>query len=183
MVENNSRIVWIDMEMTGLDIEKDRIMEVASAVTDSQLNVIAEFPSIILHVPDDILGIMNEWCIKQHKKTGLTELSQKSSTTIEEAENRLFKFVSSHTLEKCSPLAGNSVYMDRLFLRKFMPKVNSYLHYRIIDVSSIKELCRLWNKDVHRSCPEKNFQHRASEDIKESIAELQYYKSSFFNLK
>ncbi|KAK4881761.1 hypothetical protein RN001_005080 [Aquatica leii] len=117
MTESNSRIVWIDMEMTGLCIEKDQIMEVACLVTDSDLNIIKEGPNLILHVPDDILNSMHEWCMKQHNKTGLTELSQKSKITVEEAEKQLLKFISSHTLEKCSPLAGNSVYMDRLFLR------------------------------------------------------------------
>ncbi|KAF5278654.1 hypothetical protein FQA39_LY00696 [Lamprigera yunnana] len=180
---SNSRIVWMDMEMTGLDIEKDQIMEVACMVTDSNLNIVAEGPNIILHTSEDVLCNMSEWCIKQHKKTGLTDLSQKSNVTIEDAEKELFTFISSHTLERCCPLAGNSVYMDRLFLRKFMPKVNGYLHYRIIDVSTIKELCRMWNKDIYKSNPQKSFEHRALGDIKESIAELQFYKNNFFNVK
>ncbi|XP_031358747.1 oligoribonuclease, mitochondrial-like isoform X1 [Photinus pyralis] len=176
------RIVWIDMEMTGLDIEKDRIMEIACIVTDGNLNVVAEGPNVILNVPKDILENMNGWCLKQHNKTGLTESSLNSKITAEIAETELLNFISNHVVEKCSPLAGNSVYMDRLFLRKFMPRVDSYLHYRIVDVSSIKELCRIWNRDVYKNAPTKTLEHRALQDIRESIQELQFYRMNFFNL-
>lgn len=176
------RIVWIDMEMTGLDIEKDKIMEIACIITDGNLDIVAEGPNIILNVPKEILENMDDWCMKQHKKSGLTESSLLSNVTTEDAEKQLFKFIANHVVEKCSPLAGNSVYMDRLFLRKFMPKVDSYLHYRIIDVSSIKELCRIWNRDIYKNVPTKTLEHRALQDIRESVHELQFYKLNFFNL-
>ncbi|KAK5649815.1 hypothetical protein RI129_000844 [Pyrocoelia pectoralis] len=176
------RIVWIDMEMTGLDIEKDKIMEIACIVTDGNLDIVAEGPNIILNVPKEILENMDDWCVKQHKKSGLTESSLLSNVTTEDAEKQLFKFIANHVVEKCSPLAGNSVYMDRLFLRKFMPKVDNYLHYRIIDVSSIKELCRIWNRDIYKNMPTKTLEHRALQDIRESVHELKFYKLNFFNL-
>ncbi|KAK9881065.1 hypothetical protein WA026_014410 [Henosepilachna vigintioctopunctata] len=180
-VEMN-RIVWIDMEMTGLDIDKDKIMEVACLITDSDLNIVAEGPNIIIHQPKEVLDNMNEWCKNQHGKTGLSEECAKSTTTIEEAEEKLLNFVEANVTEKVSPLAGNSVYMDRLFLRKFMKNVDDHLHYRIIDVSTIKEVCRRWNGEVYSSAPKKGYGHRALNDIRESIEELKYYKNNFFNV-
>lgn len=166
--------------MTGLDIENDKIMEVACIVTDSDLNIVAEGPNIIIHQPSDILDNMVEWCTKQHGKTGLTEACLNSKVTIQQAESCLVDFVSEHVTENVSPLAGNSVYVDRLFLRKYMPRLEDYLHYRIIDVSTIKELCRRWNYELYKTIPKKDFQHRALQDIKESINELKFYKSNFF---
>lgn len=180
-VEGN-RIVWIDMEMTGLDIEKDKIMEIACLVTDTDLNIVAEGPNLILNQPTSILEKMDEWCINQHGKTGLTEACKKSDVTENAAEDILFDFVSKHTTEKCCPLAGNSVYIDRLFLRKFMPRVDQFLHYRIIDVSTIKELCRRWHYTLYKQAPKKDFSHRALNDIKESVSELKFYKENFFNV-
>lgn len=168
--------------MTGLDIDRDKIMEVACLVTDSDLNIVAEAPNLIIKQPVEVLNSMHEWCINQHGKTGLTEACQKSTTTIEEADDILFDFVKKHTTENCCPVAGSSVYMDRLFLRKFMPKVNGHLHYRIIDVSSIKELCRRWDYDLFKNVPKKIFTHRALDDIKESVEELRFYKQNFFKL-
>ncbi|XP_044756086.1 oligoribonuclease, mitochondrial isoform X4 [Coccinella septempunctata] len=176
------RIVWIDMEMTGLDIEKDKIMEVACLVTDSQLNIIAEGPDLVINQPKNILDNMNEWCKIQHGKTGLTEACLASSISIAEAEKKLLDFVKEYTTPKSCPLGGNSVYMDRLFLRKFMKNVDEHLHYRIIDVSTVKELCRRWNLEIYKSQPKKGFSHRASDDIKESIEELKFYKEHFFKI-
>ncbi|XP_045468433.1 oligoribonuclease, mitochondrial isoform X2 [Harmonia axyridis] len=174
------RIVWIDMEMTGLDIEKDKIMEVACLVTDSNLNIIAEGPDLIINHPKEVLDTMNDWCKTQHAKTGLTEACLKSQTSIADAEKILLDFVKEHTTSKCSPLGGNSVYMDRLFLKKFLKNVDEHLHYRIIDVSTVKELCRRWNLEVYKSTPKKDFSHRALNDIKESVGELKFYKERFF---
>ncbi|KAF7284236.1 hypothetical protein GWI33_022387 [Rhynchophorus ferrugineus] len=175
-----NRIVWIDMEMTGLDADKDKIMEVACLVTDSDLNIVAESPDIYINQPKEILDKMNEWCIKQHGKSGLTEACLNSKTTLSEAENTVLKFLENNVAYQSSPLAGNSVYMDRMFLMKHMPKVNDYLHYRIIDVSSIKVLCQRWNPEVSKNLPKKEFQHRALQDIRESVNELKYYKQFFF---
>lgn len=186
--------------MTGLDTEKDKILEVACLVTDTDLNIVAEGPDLIVHHPDSVLDSMSDWCVKMHGKvtlpssafpprfqplyfqTGLTEASRTSSTSLEEAEQCLLDFMSKHVTAKASPLAGNSVYMDRVFLQKFMPKVNNYLHYRIIDVSSVKELCRRWNGAVYKQAPRKLFSHRALADIHESVAELKHYKNHFFRV-
>ncbi|RZB39463.1 oligoribonuclease [Asbolus verrucosus] len=178
-----NRMVWVDMEMTGLDIQTDKIMEVACIVTDSNLNIIAEGPNIVIHHPRNVLDNMSEWCKKQHAKTGLTEACLNSNVTLNEAENKLMAFVTKYVTENVSPLAGNSVYMDRLFLRKYMPRLDEYLHYRIIDVSTIKELCRRWNPNLYRDIPKKEFSHRALADIRESIDELKYYKNTFFKIE
>ncbi|XP_018577470.1 oligoribonuclease, mitochondrial-like [Anoplophora glabripennis] len=175
-----NRIIWVDMEMTGLDLEKDKIMEVACLVTDSELNIVAEGPDIIIHQPEDLLRNMDEWCINQHGKTGLTQACLKSNVTVEDAENALLDFVKKYVTERHSPLAGNSVYMDRMFLKKFMPRLNEYLHYRIIDVSTIKEVCRRWNPALYKQLPKKEYSHRALQDIKESVEELRFYKTNFF---
>lgn len=185
--------------MTGLNVDQDKIMEIACIVTDTELNIVAEGPEIIINQTKEALDNMNEWCIKQHGKvkseikfhsscsmesfsiqTGLTEACLKSQTSLEQAENSIMDFLRAHVTPNCSPLAGNSVYMDRFFLIKYMPKVHDYLHYRIVDVSTIKELCRRWNTPVYKSVPKKEFGHRALCDIKESIDELRYYKNAFF---
>lgn len=168
--------------MTGLSEEVDKILEVACLVTDSDLNIIAEGPNIIIHQPEEVLNSMNNWCKKQHAKTGLTEASIQSNVTVAQAERDIMKFLQKFVTEKASPLAGNSIYMDRLFLRKFMPTVDEYLHYRIIDVSSVKELCRRWNVDVYKCIPKKSFTHRALGDIKESVEEMKYYKKNLFRV-
>ncbi|XP_023014858.2 oligoribonuclease [Leptinotarsa decemlineata] len=177
-----NRIVWIDMEMTGLDLDRDKIMEVASLITDSHLNIIAEGPEIVIHQPEDVLNNMNEWCLKQHGKTGLTESCLKSTTTLEQAEKLVLQFLTQHVNEKISPLAGNSVYMDRMFLMKYMPRVHDYLHYRIIDVSAVKEMCRRWNPKLYSLVPKKEYSHRALMDIRESVEELKFYKDNFFKI-
>lgn len=177
-----NRIVWIDMEMTGLNVDEDKIMEIACLVTDSDLNIIAETPEIVINQSKEILENMSEWCINQHGKTGLTEACLNSKVTLEEAENSILSFLQKYVTHKQSCLAGNSVYMDRFFLMKHMPKIHDYLHYRIIDVSAIKEICRRWNPIVYKSRMKKQFDHRALQDIKESVAELKYYKENFFKL-
>ncbi|KAJ8934792.1 hypothetical protein NQ318_002348, partial [Aromia moschata] len=170
-----NRIVWMDMEMTGLNVDQDKIMEVACLVTDSDLNIVAEGPDIVIHQPENILNNMHEWCVNQHGKTGLTQACLKSTTTLEEAESILLNFIRKHVTEKCSPLAGNSIYMDRLFLKKHMPRVDDFLHYRIIDVSTEME-----SRDIQKIFPKKQFSHRALQDIKESVDELKFYKDNFF---
>ncbi|CAG9562393.1 unnamed protein product [Danaus chrysippus] len=176
------RIVWVDLEMTGLNIEKDHILEIACLVTDEHLNIVGTGPNIIIHQDDEVLNNMNQWCVTQHGESGLTEASRKSQISLTKAENEILNFVKSHAPEKLCPLGGNSVYMDRLFLRKYMPKLNDYLHYRIIDVSTIKELAKRWFPKEYSRIPTKKFEHRCLSDIKESIEELKYYRNNIFKV-
>ncbi|CAH1979824.1 unnamed protein product [Acanthoscelides obtectus] len=177
-----NRIFWVDMEMTGLDIENDQIMEIACLVTDSDLNIVAEGPEIVINHTQNTINQMGEWCTKQHSSSGLIQKCLDSKISLIEAEQNVLDFAKAHLPENTSPLAGNSVYVDRGFLRKYMPKVDDYLHYRIIDVSTIKELCRRWNSEVYKNIPKKDFSHRALQDIKESVQELQFYRNYFFKL-
>lgn len=179
-VDIAQRIVWMDLEMTGLDIENDHIMEIACLVTDAQLNVVATGPDIVINLPEVTLNKMNNWCKVQHGETGLTEACLKSDTSLAEAERIILKFVSNHVPEKICPLAGNSIYMDRMFLIKYMPKLNDYLHYRCIDVSTVKELAKRWYPREYSLIPQKKFEHRALNDILESVQELKYYKENIF---
>ncbi|CAH1636604.1 unnamed protein product [Spodoptera littoralis] len=174
------RIVWVDLEMTGLNVEKDHILEIACVVTDDDLNIVAKGPNIVINQPDSILNEMNDWCIAQHGESGLTEASRQSKITLKDAEQQVLDFVKSHAPEKKCPLGGNSVYMDRLFLRKYMPVLDNYLHYRIIDVSSIKELAKRWYQKEYSLMPMKKFKHRSIDDILESIEELKYFKRHIF---
>lgn len=178
--EATKRIVWVDLEMTGLDVDKDKIMEIACLITDADLDVVATGPDIIIHQPNEILKNMNPWCISQHGESGLTASCLKSNISLQEAEDTVLKFVSKHVPEKLCPLGGNSVWMDRLFIRKYMPKLDSYLHYRIIDVSTIKELAKRWYQKDYSNVPVKKFKHRALDDILDSINEMKYYKEIIF---
>lgn len=180
VIRGTDNIVWMDMEMTGLDIDNDHILEVACMITNSDLEITAIGPHLIIHQPKSILDNMNDWCKKFHGETGLTEASLNSNISLKEAASQILEFLERHLTEKSSPLAGNSIYMDRLFLRKYMPDVDNYLHYRIIDVSTIKEVCKKWNFDLYKQVPEKKYEHRALNDIVESIEEMRFYKNNFF---
>ncbi|RLU26097.1 hypothetical protein DMN91_002262 [Ooceraea biroi] len=180
MSENN--IAWIDMEMTGLDPLSDHVLEIACIITDEKLNIISDELNIVVHQPDTILSQMNEWCMKHHAKSGLIKDSRSSTVSIHEAGEKVYEFLKKYTPTHKCPLAGNTVYMDRLFLQKYMPQVNEHLHYRVIDVSSIKELAKRWKPDVYKSLPKKQLEHRALSDIKESISELTYYQKHLFML-
>ncbi|XP_055316333.1 oligoribonuclease [Sitodiplosis mosellana] len=176
-----SKIVWIDMEMTGLNVRKDRIMEIACLISDNNLNVLVEHPTIIINQPDTLLASMDEWCTTTHTQTGLLDECKKSNITEDQAEDKILKFLDQNGVDaSSSPLAGNSVYMDRMFLREYMPRLNEYLHYRIIDVSTVKELCKRWNKSIFSNVPRKKNVHRGIDDIKESIEELKYYRKFMF---
>lgn len=177
-----SNIVWMDLEMTGLDIQKDRILEVSCLITDKDLNIVAESPTLVIRQPEGVLSSMNEWCIKHHGDSGLTEACRSSQLTTATAENVLLEFLKNNIPEKSCPLAGNSIYMDRMFLNSYMPKLNDYMHYRIIDVSSIKELCRRWNPRVFSKQPKKRLAHRSLDDIKDTIEELKFYKLNLFKV-
>ncbi|MBX3247682.1 MAG: oligoribonuclease [Myxococcales bacterium] len=173
-------LVWIDMEMSGLDAERERILEIAVLVTDGELEVIAEGPSLVVHQSDEVLAGMDEWNTKHHGDSGLTERVRASTVTETEAEAQVLAFLSEHCAPKSAPLAGNSVHQDRRFLRRYMPKLDDFLHYRIVDVSTIKELGSRWYPREYDGRPNKRAQHRAMDDIRESLEELRYYRQAFF---
>ncbi|AMO54739.1 oligoribonuclease [Endozoicomonas montiporae] len=173
-------LIWIDLEMTGLEPETDRILEIATIVTDGQLNQIAEGPVIAIHESDDVLNNMNEWCIKTHGQSGLTERVRQSTISLAEAEQRTLDFLKGHIEAGISPMCGNSIGQDRRFLHRYMPQLHDYFHYRNIDVSTVKELARRWKPAIMDGF-EKNGTHLALEDIRESIEELRYYRQFFIN--
>ncbi|XP_053307774.1 oligoribonuclease, mitochondrial [Spea bombifrons] len=174
------RMVWVDLEMTGLDIEKDQIIEMACLITDSDLNIISEGPNLIIHQPDELLDGMSDWCKEHHGKSGLTHAVRQSHLTLQQAEYEFLSFIRLHTPPGLCPLAGNSVHADKKFLDKYMPRFMTHLHYRIIDVSTVKELCRRWYSEEYVLAPKKTGSHRALDDIKESINELKFYKDTIF---
>ncbi len=174
------KLVWIDLEMTGLDPRRERIIEIATLVTDSELEILEEGPDLVIHQPDEVLDGMDQWNRKHHGKSGLIERVRRSSVSEGEAQQATLEFVSPHCARKKAPLAGNSVHHDRRFLSRYMPELESYLHYRIIDVSSVKELVRRWYPQQFRQAPPKSKSHRAMDDIRESIEELKHYRRTVF---
>ncbi|MET3859425.1 oligoribonuclease [Dietzia sp. 2505] len=177
----NDRIVWIDCEMTGLDTTNDALVEIAALVTDSELNVLGEGVDIVIHASDAKLAAMLPVVRDMHSSSGLTEEIRASAVTVAEAEKQVLDYVRAWVpVGGTAPLAGNSIGTDRGFLARDMPELNSYLHYRMIDVSSIKELCRRWYPRIYFGQPEKGMSHRALADIKESIRELKYYRATAF---
>ena len=177
--QSKENLVWIDLEMTGLDPEKERIIEIATLITDSQLNYIAEGPNIIIKQPQEFLDGMDEWNQKQHGGSGLIEAVQKSSISQQVAELETLEFISKYVSDKKSPMCGNTVSHDRRFLVEYMPTLEAYFNYRHIDVSTIKELATRWMNEAQ--VYEKNGAHRAMGDIKDSVEELRFYKNLIFN--
>ncbi|GFO24665.1 oligoribonuclease, mitochondrial-like [Plakobranchus ocellatus] len=177
---DSSRLVWVDLEMTGLNVEKERIIEIACLVTEGDLTIVAKGPNIVIHQSDELLNSMDEWCTEHHGQSGLTEAVRNSKVSTEEAEAKVLKFVSQHVPQGKCPLAGNSVGTDKLFLDRFMPRLAKYLHYRVVDVSTVKELCRRWYPEDFKRAPSKKLTHRAMDDILESIEELKFYKYTVF---
>ena len=173
-------LIWIDLEMTGLEPDTDLILEIATIVTDGQLNQIAEGPVIAIHESDDVLSNMNEWCIKTHGQTGLTERVRQSTISLAEAERMTLDFLKDHIEPGISPMCGNSIGQDRRFLHRYMPELHDFFHYRNIDVSTLKELARRWKPAIMDGF-NKNGTHLALEDIRESIEELRYYRQFFIN--
>ncbi|XP_061558992.1 small fragment nuclease isoform X1 [Phycodurus eques] len=155
----SQKMVWVDLEMTGLDIENDKIIEMTCIITDSDLNILAEGPNLIINQSDELLESMSEWCTEHHGKSGLTQAVGLSKTTLEQAECEFTSFVRQHTPPGQCPLAGNSVHADKRFLDKYMPEFMKHLHYRIIDVSTIKELCRRWFPVEYEMVPQKKATH------------------------
>ena len=175
------RLVWVDLEMTGLDPERDVILEIAALVTDSELQPVADGLDIVVSQPAEALAGMVDVVRDMHARSGLTDAVLASTTSLADAERAVLDLVRAHVPEaRAVPLCGNSIATDRTFLVKHMPELDAYLHYRMIDVSSIKELCRRWYPRVYFSQPQKGLAHRALADIKESIRELRYYRSTVF---
>ncbi len=177
-IDKNKFLVWIDLEMTGLNPETDHILEIASIVTDGELNILAYGPEIVINQSNEVLDSMNEWCVKQHGESGLTEKVRNSLITLADAEKLTLKFIRKLTGRAKVPLCGNSIGQDKMFLMKYMPKVINQLHYRTVDVSTIKELASRWYPNLPRFA--KKTSHRALDDIQESIAELKYYREQLF---
>lgn len=174
-------LVWVDLEMTGLDPEVDAIVEIAVIVTDGRLERVEEGPDVVVAASEATLGRMAPVVAEMHAKSGLTEAIRASTVTVEEAERRVLDFVRGLVpKERTAPLAGNSVHSDRAFLRRHMPALEAYVHYRNVDVSTVKELARRWYPDAVRDAPKKGGGHRALADIRESIDELRHYRSAVF---
>lgn len=171
-------LVWIDLEMSGLDPDEDVILEIATIVTDGDLELVAEGPNLVVHQPDSVLEAMDEWNTRHHGESGLTERVRNSEIGTREAERRTLEFLEEHVEPDSAPLCGNSVYQDRRFLYRYMPDLEEFLHYRNVDVSSIKELVDRWYDDAEP--PEKETRHRALDDIRESIQELRFYRDRVF---
>ena len=173
-------LVWLDLEMTGLNIATDVILEIACVITNGNLEVIEEGPSLIIHQPEEKLAAMGKWCQDHHGKTGLTDAVRQSTIDSAYAEDQILAFIQKHCPIHTGVLAGNSVWQDRNFLEHYMPTIPTYLHYRIVDVTSIKEMIKRWYPDDKKSEYQKTDRHRALSDVYESIAELKHFRMNFF---
>ncbi len=175
MSADSNNLIWIDLEMTGLDTQNDMIIEIATIVTDSQLNILAEGPELAIHQSDQILAKMDEWNTRQHGQSGLVERVRNSSVTEAEAEAATLAFLSQYVPASTSPMCGNSICQDRRFLARCMPELEQYFHYRNLDVSTLKELAKRWAPSIGGGLT-KNATHLAMDDIRDSINELRYYR-------
>ncbi|MGK8520122.1 oligoribonuclease [Nocardia asteroides] len=174
-------MVWMDCEMTGLRLDSDKLIEVAALVTDSDLNILGDGVDIVIHADDNALAAMPAVVAEMHARSGLTEEVRRSTVTLEEAEQRVLDYIRQYIpTPRTVPLAGNSIATDRGFIARDMPLLDAHLHYRMVDVSSIKELCRRWYPRIYFGQPEKGLSHRALADIQESIRELEYYRRTAF---
>jgi oligoribonuclease len=177
---HKDHMVWMDLEMSGLDPEKDKIIEIATVITDSELELVDEGPDLVIHQSLKTLKGMDDWNQKQHAKSGLIESVKKSKITVKQAENKTLEFVSEYCLIHKSPLCGSSIHHDRRFLAHYMPTLHQFLHYRLIDVSTIKGLVERWYPKVGKSMPKRKEMHRALGDVKESIEDLKYLRKTYF---
>jgi len=180
-VRSEMRMVWVDMEMTGLDPEKERIIEIAAVVTEPDLTIVAEAPVLVIHQSDELLQAMDKWNQSTHSKSGLIEKVKASTLDETQAQTQLIEFLSQHVPPGKSPLCGNTVSQDRRFMFKYMPGLEAFFHYRTIDVSTIKELARRWQPALLKGF-EKHSKHEALADIHESIEELRYYREHFIKV-
>ncbi|MEQ6915985.1 oligoribonuclease [Halomonas aquatica] len=172
------RLIWIDLEMTGLDPHRERIIEIATLVTDGDLNTIAEGPVIAVHQPDELLAAMDDWNTRTHGDSGLVQRVKESRVDTAVAEQRTLEFLAAHVEAGASPMCGNSIHQDRRFLEREMPELLAFFHYRNLDVSTLKELAKRWNPSALAGFQKRNV-HLAMDDIRESIAELAHYRTTF----
>lgn len=182
MERYSENLVWMDLEMTGLDPEVERVLEIATIITDSNLNVVAEGPVVVVRQSEELLSNMDQWNTEHHTESGLIDRVREQGVSEDEAEQITLGFIRKHVTERSAPLCGNSIGQDRRFLVKYFPKLEQYLHYRNLDVSTIKELALRWRPDVAENVNKKGA-HRALDDIKESIEELRHYRRTFFQVK
>jgi oligoribonuclease len=180
-MSSDKNLIWIDLEMTGLDTDNDHIIEIATIVTDSDLNVLGEGPVFAVHQPDSVLAKMDEWNTRQHGQSGLVERVRNSKTDMRAAELATIEFLRQHVPAGKSPMCGNSICQDRRFLAREMPELERFFHYRNLDVSTLKELAKRWRPDIAAGLS-KGSTHLALDDIRESIAELKYYRDTFLKL-
>ena len=179
MTQNAKNLIWIDLEMTGLNTQNDFIIEIATIVTDSDLNELAEGPMLAIHQSDDILNGMDEWNTKQHGGSGLTERVKNSTLSVEEAEQQTLEFLKKYVDKGASPMCGNSICQDRRFMARLMPELEDFFLYRNLDVSSLKELAKRWSPEVAKGVT-KSGAHLALDDTRDSINELRYYRKHLF---
>ena len=181
MTQNANNLIWIDLEMTGLDTQNDVIIEIATIVTDGELNILAEGPILAIHQADEVLAGMDEWNTRQHGQSGLTERVRNSQVSEAEAERQTIEFLSEFVPANTSPMCGNSICQDRRFMARCMPALEEYFHYRNLDVSTLKELAKRWAPEAAKG-PVKKGSHLAMDDIKDSIEELRHYRQHFIKL-
>ncbi|AOZ48961.1 oligoribonuclease [Chromobacterium vaccinii] len=181
MAQDTNNLIWLDMEMTGLNPDQDRIIEVAMIVTDSNLNVLAESPVLVIHQPDAILDGMDDWNKNTHGKSGLIEKVKNSTVSEAEAEQRLLDFMAQYIPERVTPMCGNTIHQDRRFMARWMPRLEAYFHYRNLDVSTLKELCKRWRPELAKGVVKRG-KHEALADILESIEEMRYYREHFLKV-
>jgi oligoribonuclease len=181
MAQDPNALIWIDMEMSGLNPETDRVLEVAIVITDAQLNIVTEAPVLVVHQPDAVLDAMDNWNKSTHKKSGLIDRVRASTLTEADVEEQMIAFLSQHVPSGVSPICGNSVHQDRRFLVRYLPSLDAYFHYRLIDVSTLKELARRWKPEVLAGMV-KHGKHEALADIHESIEELRYYRAQILKI-
>lgn len=174
-VQDPNALVWIDLEMSGLDTVSDRILEVATIITDAELNIVAEGPVLVVHQSDSVLDAMDAWNRRTHGETGLTERVRASTLSEADVERQTLEFLQRYVPQGKSPMCGNSICQDRRFLARWMPTLEAWFHYRNLDVSTLKELARRWRPDVYAGLVKRNT-HQALEDVRESIEELRYYR-------
>ena len=178
MAQDPNNLIWLDMEMTGLDPDRDRVIELAMVATDSTLNTLAESPVVVVHQPDAVLDAMDEWNKSTHGKSGLVDKVRASQTDETAATEQLLEFMRQYVPERTSPMCGNSICQDRRFMARWLPGLEAYFHYRNLDVSTLKELARRWKPEVYKGVVKKGA-HTALADIHESIEELRYYRDNF----
>jgi oligoribonuclease len=181
MAQDQNNLIWLDMEMTGLNPETDRIIEVAMIATDSQLNVLGQSPVLVIHQPDSVLDAMDDWNKNTHGKSGLITKVKASTLSVAEAEATLLAFMAEFVPARTTPMCGNTIHQDRRFMVRWMPQLEEYFHYRNLDVSTLKELCKRWRPEVARGVVKRG-KHEALADIEESIEELKYYREHFLKV-